>query len=121
MPEDCRAPCADIIDVFLPIDVPNARAFRTIDEERFAANGSKGAHRRVDAAGNHSLRERKQIMRARIHDEEDSMRHVLSQCESARRPYDDGSTLARRTAKWTTLGAMRSVALDVRAARPKLW
>ena len=51
VPEDRRAPGADVIDVFIAIDVPDPCALRALDEERLAAETAKGAHRRIDAAG----------------------------------------------------------------------
>ncbi|MEY2547418.1 MAG: hypothetical protein QOG48_2535, partial [Verrucomicrobiota bacterium] len=54
--ENGRAPAPDVIDVFIPIDVPDARAFCAIDEEWFAADVAKRADGRVHAAGNYLLR-----------------------------------------------------------------
>jgi len=49
--EDGRSPGAHIINIFVAIDVPHARAFGLMDEERLSAHGAKRAHRRIHAAG----------------------------------------------------------------------
>ena len=51
-----RALASDVIDVFVPIDIPNFGATRTFDEKRFNFNLAKRAHRRVYAARNAVLR-----------------------------------------------------------------
>ena len=56
MPENRRSPGADVIDVFVAIDVPDVRAFRALDEKRLAPDRAKGAHRGIHAAGNSLLR-----------------------------------------------------------------
>ena len=61
MPENRRSPAADVIDVFVAIDVPNTGAFRALDEKRFAAHGTKCAHRRIHAAGNSPSRAREKF------------------------------------------------------------
>ncbi len=43
MAENRRPPTADVIDVFISIDIPNPRTFRARDEERLAANIAKCA------------------------------------------------------------------------------
>src|SRR5690554_4699860 len=53
MSEDERPVRADIIDVLDPIDVPDARAVATCEDDGVAAHGSVGAHGRVDATGQH--------------------------------------------------------------------
>jgi hypothetical protein len=49
--ENRRAPRADVIDVFLTVDVPNPRALGTVNEKWFAAEAAKGADRGIHAAG----------------------------------------------------------------------
>src|SRR5262245_21038750 len=44
MTEDRRSPSADIIDVFLPLDVANAGAGSAVDKERLATYSAKSAH-----------------------------------------------------------------------------
>ena len=51
MAENRWAPGADVIDVFVAIDVPHARAFGFVDEKRLAAHGAERAHGRIHAAG----------------------------------------------------------------------
>src|SRR5438552_1917910 len=41
MAKDCRSPGAHIVKVFVAIDVPHARAFGFLNEERLPAHGSK--------------------------------------------------------------------------------
>ena len=50
--ENRRAPGADVVDVFVAIDVPDLGALGAIDEKRLAPETAKGAHGRVDATGN---------------------------------------------------------------------
>jgi hypothetical protein len=50
VPENRGAPRADIIDVFVPVDIPNPRAFGPIDEKGVAIQPAKGADRRINAA-----------------------------------------------------------------------
>ena len=52
MPEDRRSPRADIVDVFLSIDVPDVGPSGAIDEKRLASQTAKGAHGRIDSTGN---------------------------------------------------------------------
>jgi hypothetical protein len=54
--ENRRAPTADVIYVFIAIDVPNPRSFRALDEKRLAIDIPKRAHRRIHAAGDALLR-----------------------------------------------------------------
>ena len=49
--EDHRPPGADVIDIGIAVDIIDFRAGGAFDEDRFAADGAKGAHRTVDAAG----------------------------------------------------------------------
>src|SRR5581483_4240082 len=52
VPEDERAPRADPVEVAVPVDVDEVRAFPALDEERLVqADGAHRPHRRVDAAG----------------------------------------------------------------------
>ena len=47
-----RAPGADVVGIALAVGVPHIGALGAADKARRAAYGLKGAHRRVDAAGN---------------------------------------------------------------------
>ena len=58
VPENGRTPGADVIDVFVAIDVPDFRAGGALDEEWFAAQTAEGADRGIDAAGDASERAR---------------------------------------------------------------
>ena len=49
--QDHRSPGAEVVDVAVAVRVPQVRAFGARDEWRIAADGAKGADRRVDAAG----------------------------------------------------------------------
>ena len=51
MAENGRPPGADVINVFVAIHVPDARAFRALDEKRLAADVAKRADGRIHAAG----------------------------------------------------------------------
>jgi len=42
----------DEINVLVSVHVPDMRAFGLVHEKRLAADGAKGAHRRIDTAGN---------------------------------------------------------------------
>ena len=53
--ENERSPGADVVDVFVAVGVPDVRAQPAHEEWRIAADGAKGAHRGVHAAGNHLL------------------------------------------------------------------
>ena len=50
--ENGRSPASDVIDQLNTIDSPNARAFRALDKNWFAANAAKSADRGIHAAGN---------------------------------------------------------------------
>ena len=52
MPEDGRAPTANVIDQFNTIDCPDMRALGAVDKKGFAANRTKCTHRRIHAAWN---------------------------------------------------------------------
>jgi hypothetical protein len=52
MPENCRAPAADIIDIFIAIHVVDAGTLSALDKKRFPTNATKCAHRRIDTAWN---------------------------------------------------------------------
>jgi hypothetical protein len=56
MPENRWSPTADVIDVFISIDVRNSCAFPARNEKWFAANIAKRAYWRIYAAGNALLR-----------------------------------------------------------------
>src|SRR2546421_6265535 len=45
MPKDRRSPTADVIDVFVSIDIPNLRSLSACDEEWLAIDVAKRAHR----------------------------------------------------------------------------
>ena len=53
--EDQRSPGADVIDVLVFVGIPKMRALPANDERRIASDRTKGAHRRIYAAGNHLL------------------------------------------------------------------
>ena len=55
MAKNGGAPGADVVDVFIAIDIPDAGALGVIDEERLAANGAKSADGGIDAAGDERL------------------------------------------------------------------
>ena len=44
MAENRRPPCADVVDEFVAIDIPDVRAVGALDEERLAADAAKRAH-----------------------------------------------------------------------------
>ena len=54
--EQHRAPGADVIDIAPAFCIPQVRAGSALEEPRRATYGTKRAHRRVHAAGNHALR-----------------------------------------------------------------
>src|SRR5690242_16613242 len=63
-----RPPREHVVNVAIAVDVPQIRALPTRDEARDAADGAKGAHRAIDATGNHLLRAREQPLRfTRLH------------------------------------------------------
>ena len=49
-----RAPREHVVEVLVAVDVPDARPFAALDDERLATNAAECAHRRADAAGNSS-------------------------------------------------------------------
>src|SRR5690625_3062643 len=65
---DHGAPGADVVDIAPAVDVKHVRALRALEKPRLAAHGGKGAHRRVDAAGNMLAGAVKKSL-AGIHDE----------------------------------------------------
>ena len=67
MTKNSRAPAADVIDVFVSIDVPNFRTGRALNEKRFAADIAQRAHWRVNAAGNARLGAGEQLRRTASH------------------------------------------------------
>ncbi|GAC1637862.1 MAG: hypothetical protein NVS9B14_18050 [Candidatus Acidiferrum sp.] len=56
VPEQHGAPRADEIDQFVAVGIVNVRALPTFHDERFAADGAKGAHGAIDAADEDLLR-----------------------------------------------------------------
>src|SRR4029077_3486865 len=52
VPEDERAPGADIVHILVAIRIPNVRALAAHDVERLASHSTKSAHRRVHPSGN---------------------------------------------------------------------
>jgi hypothetical protein len=56
MAEQQRSPGADVIDVFVAIDIEDVRPLAAGDEHRLATDTAEGAHRGVDAAGDDLLR-----------------------------------------------------------------
>ena len=50
-----RAPGAEVVDVSIAVGVVEICALGALDEGRRSADGAKGAHRRVDAAGKEAL------------------------------------------------------------------
>src|SRR5262249_41921103 len=67
MPDDQRAPRADIVDVFRAVGVPNVRAAAAGDEPRRSTDAAIGAHGRVHAAGDGVVRALEQSIVARLH------------------------------------------------------
>src|SRR6266851_4902107 len=65
--QNCRAPCSDVIDVLIAIDIPDVCTFCTADKKWFATDGTKCAHGRIDAAWNTFLRFRKKLLRTSGH------------------------------------------------------
>src|SRR5215472_1458595 len=55
VPEQQRSPRSDVVDVLVPIDVPNVRPLAARDEGRRAANAAERPDGRVDAARNDLL------------------------------------------------------------------
>src|SRR5579883_1712161 len=62
MTDNMRTPRADVIDIAIPIGIPNVSAFATSDEERFASHGAKGTNGRINAARNTLLGAKKKLM-----------------------------------------------------------
>src|SRR5438034_11445557 len=56
MSQNRRTPAADVIDVFVAIDIPNLRTFRALDKKWLGIDVAKCAHWRVYTAGNVLLR-----------------------------------------------------------------
>src|SRR5206468_2623865 len=54
--------CADVINVFVSIDIPHPRAARAFDKKRLATDAAKGTDRRVHAAGDSSQRSLKKFV-----------------------------------------------------------
>src|SRR5690349_16706752 len=50
MPEHERSPRKHVVDVFVVVDVPDARPSTAPDDERLATDPAEGAHRRVHAS-----------------------------------------------------------------------
>ena len=71
MPENRRTPGADVVDVFVAIDIPDVRAFRAIDKKWFAPETAEGPHGGIDAAGNATCGPREEL----------SEREVIGHCE----------------------------------------
>src|SRR5438876_6100540 len=67
MTENCRSPTANVLDVFLSIDIPNSRALGARHQKRLAAHVTKCANRRVDATRDALLRAREKFGRTRRH------------------------------------------------------
>ena len=55
MTEEQRAPGANVVDVFVAIDIEEMRAFAAEDEARSTAHAAKSAHGRVNATGDDLL------------------------------------------------------------------
>ncbi len=60
-----RAPGTDVVDIFISVGVPQARASRVIDDDRIAAHRAKCAHRAVHSADEHFGRALENILRVR--------------------------------------------------------
>ena len=63
--EDGRTPSADVVDVFVPVDIPDPCSFRAIHKERLTPDPAESAHRRIDAARNAGTRRGEEFVRAR--------------------------------------------------------
>ena len=57
MAQDRGAPCADVIEVLIAIDIPDAGVLSALHEERLAAYAAEGADGGIDAAGDELLGE----------------------------------------------------------------
>jgi len=55
MADNCGAPAADVVDVFVSIDVPAVGVLDAIKDDRLATNGFEGAHGGVDTTGKQFL------------------------------------------------------------------
>ena len=60
VPQGERPPREHVVNVAIAIHVPQIRALPPRDEARDAADGAKGAHGTIDAAGDQLLRAREQ-------------------------------------------------------------
>src|SRR5262245_22876389 len=67
MTENGRTPCADVVDIFFPINVPNVGPLSTINEKWLATETSEGAYRGVDAARNTTEGTREELRRKIAH------------------------------------------------------
>ena len=65
MAQNQRSPRTNVIDVLVPIGVPQARAGCSINHDWFAAHGAKRAHRTVHAANEHVSRASEYLLGAR--------------------------------------------------------
>src|SRR5579863_7601811 len=50
--EDQRSPGLDVVDVAIPVDVPDPRSVAAIDKNRVLPNRPKGSDRAINSAGN---------------------------------------------------------------------
>src|SRR5947207_7784288 len=60
-----RPPTTDVIDVFIPVDIPNLRPFRTLNEKSVCAHMTKCTHWGVYAAWDTFQRGTKQLCRTK--------------------------------------------------------
>src|SRR5437660_4687936 len=58
-----RSPGADVVNIIIAINVPDVCAFGFVDEKWLSSDGSKGAHGRIDSAGNKFQRLTKEFFR----------------------------------------------------------
>src|SRR6185436_7876335 len=72
VPENRRPPSADVIDVFLALDIPYPAPGGSIDKEWITSHPAKRAHGRVHAARNASAGAGKKLSRSRGHRAEGS-------------------------------------------------
>jgi hypothetical protein len=63
MAEDQRAPGQHVVDVPIPVDIDEVRAFAALDEERRAADGPEGPNGRADTAREETHGLREQLLR----------------------------------------------------------
>ncbi len=80
MPEDHRAPRADVVEVAVAVDVPDVAPTCPLDEDGLAANGTPGADGTVDASGDAFHRPGKQLVRQFVR------RHAVGQLGKNRTP-----------------------------------